>query len=193
MAIRRAWQICSHQGWSTSLTDINGVLLTSIRRWGGALNSWPCGLVALELPHSCRCSRWSLERFGPDRQISGESTVVDDVRAHGVKLGAAEKLDAAERREADVAELRCCCGRSSGCGVRLNIRAASRAAPVLAFNCGQRSCDLRTSKQTLATAAVICGPEVSKAQCFRGLAAKTWRANAHGERRDRPFWGPGRR
>ena len=31
-------------------------------------------------------------------------------------------------------------------------------------------------------AGAICGPKVSSAQCFRGIAAETWRANAHGRR-----------
>ena len=36
------------------------------------------------------------------------------------------------------------------------------------------------SKQTAAMAGAICGPKVSKAQCFRGIAAETWRVAAHG-------------
>jgi hypothetical protein len=61
---------------------------------------------------------------------------------------------------------------------------------------GQRFCDrLRRSKQTAATAGVICGPKLLRAQCFRGVRAQTWRANDHGggaqSWRDWPscFWG----
>ena len=39
---------------------------------------------------------------------------------------------------------------------------------------------LTRSKQTTATAEVICGPKVSEAQCFRGIATETWRVAAHG-------------
>ena len=50
-------------------------------------------------------------------------------------------------------------------------------------HCGQRFCDLATSKQTTAMAAVIFGPKVSEGQCFRGFAAESWRDVAHGEQR----------
>jgi hypothetical protein len=69
-----------------------------------------------------------------------------------------------------------------------DIRAASRAAPVSAFNCGQRSCDLRTSKQTVAMAGVIFGVKVSEAQCFRGFAAESWRDVAHGSTPKSGVW-----
>ena len=77
------------------------------------------------------------------------------------------------------AELRCCCGRSVGLALLVCIRSTSRADPVQAVTAA-RSCDLRTSKQTAAMAAAICGAKVSEAQCFRGFAAESWRDVAHG-------------
>ena len=48
---------------------------------------------------------------------------------------------------------------------------------------------LTRSKQTAAMAAAICGPKVSKAQCFRGFAAETWRVAAHRQWRRWAFGG----
>jgi len=88
-------------------------------------------------------------------------------------------------RKAGAAVLR---WRSLIAGVWLNIRAASRAAPVLAFNCGRRFCDrLRTSKQTAAMASMISSCGFWSGQCFRGFRARTWREIAHGRRRSWAF------
>jgi hypothetical protein len=93
-----------------------------------------------------------------------------------------------------------CCGKAGIAELRMllvllvdrwvwrlaGIRSTSRADSVLAGPTAS-SCDLRTSKQTVAMAAAISGAKVSEAQCFRGFAAETWRDVAHGEKLCRPF------
>ena len=51
---------------------------------------------------------------------------------------------------------------------------------------------LPTAKQMAAMAGAISGAKVSSGQCFRGLAEKTWRENAHEGRPKLGAWSCGR-
>jgi hypothetical protein len=107
----------------------------------------------------------------------------------GLKLSAAEKLDAGGKPDAAVWRNCGCCGTADAaklrcCGDRwlwrlAGIRSTSRADSVLAGPTA-RSCDLRTSKQRAATGRSIWEAKVSGAQCLWGVWFETWRENAHG-------------
>jgi hypothetical protein len=107
-------------------------------------------------------------------------------RATGAMLLVLRNCGVAERRKAVL--------RISGASVlrrsvvwRLaGIRSTSRADSVLAV-ISARSCDLRTSKQTVATAEAFSERKLWSGQCFRAFAARTWRDVAHGEKLCRPF------